>query len=197
MLTEKTKRDYALIIQAKNGDQRAFEDLMKLYSTSVLFEIRKYVYDEEVAKDLMMESMSKAFSQLDRYQPSFAFSTWVKRISVNHAIDYLRKRKLSTVSIDQVSNDEARTAQKELVSEDYSPLQLIEKDEFIQTVREFVNELKDMYKDVINLRYFEELSYAEIAAETSLPEGTVKARLHRAKLMLKALIGQSSLQLSY
>ena len=103
MLTVKGKRDLKLILQAKNGDQRAFEQLMNLYSSNIFFEIQKLVHNQEEANDLMMESMAKAFEQIDRYEPKFAFSTWLKRVSVNHTIDYLRKRRLNTVSLDQVS----------------------------------------------------------------------------------------------
>lgn len=197
MLTEKGKRDYALILQAKDGDQRAFEELMNLYSKSIFFEVKKYVQNEELANDLMMESMAKAFSQIDRYQPSYAFSTWIKRITVNHTIDYLRKRKLETVSIDYIPDTSNSYSALELASLESNPHQLMEKDEVLLAVKGFVNELKDIYKDMITLRYFEELSYAEIAEETSLPEGTVKARLHRAKILLRDIIGDSSFRLSF
>lgn len=197
MLTVKAKRDYALILQAKNGDQRAYEQLMNLYSKSIFFEINKLVNNQEQANDLLMESMAKAFEQLDSYQPKFAFSTWLKRVSINHTIDALRKSSLQTVSIDRMVNEYGEIKEYNLESSTLNPDEQLEKTERIAAIRAYVSELKGMYKELIQLRYFKELSYAEIAEETSLPEGTVKARLHRAKGMLQEIIGESQFALSY
>jgi RNA polymerase sigma-70 factor (ECF subfamily) len=197
MLTVKAERDYALILQAKNGDQRAFEQLMNLYSKNIFFEIHKLVRNEEKANDLMMESMAKAFEQLDQYEPKFAFSTWLKRVSVNHTIDFLRKSTLDTVSIDGVVNEYGELQSYNLESDALTPSEELEKSERVEAIHGFVSQLKDMYKELIILRYFKELSYAEIAEKTSLPDGTVKARLHRAKLMLEEIIGDSQFALNY
>ena len=197
MLTVKAERDYALILQAKNGDQRAFEQLMNLYSKNIFFEIHKLVRNEEKANDLMMESMAKAFEQLGQYEPKFAFSTWLKRVSVNHTIDFLRKSTLDTVSIDGVVNEYGELQSYNLESDALTPSEELEKSERVEAIHGFVSQLKDMYKELIILRYFKELSYAEIAEKTSLPDGTVKARLHRAKLMLEEIIGDSQFALNY
>ena len=197
MLTVKAERDYALILQAKNGDQRAFEQLMNLYSKSIFFEIHKLVRNEEKANDLMMESMAKAFEQLGQYEPKFAFSTWLKRVSVNHTIDFLRKSSLDTISIDGAVNEYGELQSYNLESDALTPSEELEKSERIEAIHSFVSQLKGMYKELIILRYFKELSYAEIAEKTSLPDGTVKARLHRAKLMLEEIIGDSQFALNY
>lgn len=197
MLTVKAKRDYELILQAKNGDQRAFEQLMNLYSKSIFFEIHKLVKNEEQANDLMLESMAKAFEQLDSYEPKFAFSTWIKRVSINHTIDALRKKKLNTVSIDSVVNEYGEAQVVELESEDLTPEQILVRDEKHVAIQAFVSNLKGIYRELIQLRYFNEMSYAEISVETSLPEGTVKARLHRAKGMLKDMMSDSQFAMSY
>lgn len=197
MLTVKAQRDYALILKAKNGDQRAYEQLMNLYSKSIFFEILKLVKNEEKANDLMMEAMAKAFEQLAQYEPKFAFSTWLKRVSVNHTIDSLRKRKLETVSMDGMVDSYGEVLDSNLTSTLRGPEEEIEREQRLQAVRKYVSELKGMYKELITLRYFKELSYSEIATETSLPEGTVKARLHRAKGMLKNIIGESQFAVNY
>lgn len=197
MLTIKAKRDYKLILQAKNGDQRAFEQLMNLYSKSISFEIFKRVQNEELANDLMMESMAKAFEQLDQYEPKHAFSTWLKRVSINHTIDSLRKRKLSTMSIDAISNEYGEIQEYNLRSDVLTPIEEIEKEERIEAIRSFVSELKGIYRELVTLRYFKELSYAEIASQTDLPEGTVKTRLHRARGMLEDIISESQFALHY
>lgn len=197
MLTVKAKRDYALILQAKSGDQRAFEQLMNLYSKSIFFEIQKLVRNEEQANDFMMESMAKAFEQLDQYEPKFAFSTWLKRVSINHTIDQLRKKSLDTVSIDGIVDLYGETREINVASELATPHEELENNERLAAINGYVSELKGMYKELITLRYFRELSYAEIASETSLPEGTVKARLHRAKSMLKNIMVESQFAMSY
>ena len=197
MLTVKAKRDYALILQAKNGDQRAYEQLMNLYSKSIYFEIRKLVRNEEQANDLMMESMAKAFEQLEQYEPKFAFSTWLKRVSINHTIDSLRKGSLSTVSIDGVVDQYGELQDFNLATDTRNPAEELEQNERVEAIRIYVSELKGMYKELITLRYFKELSYAEIARKTALPEGTVKARLHRAKGMLQNIISDSQFAVSY
>jgi len=191
MLTVKGKRDLKLILQAKNGDQRAFEQLMNLYSTNIFFEIQKLVHNQEEANDLMMESMAKAFEQIDRYEPKFAFSTWLKRVSVNHTIDFLRKRKLNTISLDQVCVEQNERSVIEIASADLTPIEELERSEKVVAIRAFVDQLKKKYKELITLRYFEEMSYVEIAEETALPVGTVKARLHRAKSMLQDIMVDS------
>lgn len=197
MLTVKAKRDYELILKAKNGNQRAFEQLMNLYSKSIFFEIHKLVRDEEQANDLMMESMAKAFEQLEQYQPNFAFSTWLKRVSINHTIDRLRKGKLNTVSMDQTLNDKGEKVGFDVESESRNPSEELIQSEKNAMVRACVSNLKEMYRELITLRYFKELSYAEIAAETSLPEGTVKARLHRAKGLLQDMMIDTQFAVKY
>ena len=198
MLTVKGKRDYELILKAKNGDERAFEQLMNLYSKNIFFEIQKLVRNQEEANDLMMESMAKAFQQLESYEPTYAFSTWLKRVCVNHTIDSLRKRKLDMVSLDIIQDGDREASGIEFATEDLNPLQAIEAQEKVVAVRAFVSQLKERYKELITLRYFEELSYVEIAEQTALPVGTVKARLHRAKGMLKdIMVGSSALAMSY
>ena len=191
MLTVKAKRDYELILRAKNGDQRAFGQLMNLYSKNIQFEIQKLVKNPEEANDLMLESMAKAFEQLDSYQPNFAFSTWLKRVSLNHTIDSLRKRKIETLSIDEVMNTNGEFQNMEIACTGLSAHDRLERNEKESLVQGFVEELKGIYKDLIQLRYFEELSYAEISLKMEIPIGTVKARLHRAKGLLKDIMVDS------
>jgi RNA polymerase sigma-70 factor (ECF subfamily) len=197
MLTVKATRDYQLILKAKNGDQRAFEQLMNLYSKSIFFEIHKLVRNEETANDLMMESMAKAFEQLSQYQPKFAFSTWLKRVSINHTIDSLLKGKLTTVSMDGSVNAYGEPVGFEVTSDMPTPAEQLIQNERSEAVREYVSGLKEMYRELITLRYFKEMSYAEIATETSLPEGTVKARLHRAKGLLQDMMVDSQFAMTH
>ena len=187
-LSEKAQYDLGLIEKAKEGDQRAYKELMDRYYNSIYHEVLLKVRNAEQAQDLTIEAMAKAFIQLHTYEPKFAFSTWLKRVSVNHVIDYLRKKKLSTVSIDETIGSEEGEMKWQFQAETPDPEENMAKRERMAIVREYVSSLKDAYRNLIELRYFKELSYEEIAVQLSIPIGTVKARLHRAKGMLNQMM---------
>jgi len=103
---------------------------------------------------------------------------------VNHTIDYLRKRKLETYSMDAAQSSEKGDLVRQYANDELTPQEQMEKTQRIDIVRYYIQKLKDMYRSLIELRYYNELSYEEIAVELAIPVGTVKARLHRAKRML-------------
>lgn len=191
-LNEKARADWAFIEKAKKGDQKAFDQLMARYEHFIFLEVYSRVKNEEVARDLAIEALTKAFTQLHTYEPKFAFSTWLKRVTVNHTIDFLRKKQLHTTSIDDVIENEDGEMRIQLEAEStLTPAEEMERKERHALVREAVSKLKEAYRSLIELRYFNELSYEEIAQHMSIPLGTVKARLHRAKSMLNQLMVQS------
>ena len=185
-LTEKGKRDLILVNKAlKNGDPKAYNKLMKLYRDPLYFMLYEKVGDQELAKDLTIESLGKAFKKLHLYTPIYAFSTWLYTVARNHCIDYLRKNKLSTISIDKMMmDDDGKRNTFDLISKDLNPEQLMEKKQRVAILRQIVDQLKPKYRDLVKLRYFKELSYDEIADELDLPLGTVKAQLHRSREQL-------------
>ena len=143
------------------------------------------VGDQELAKDLTIESLGKAFKKLHLYTPSYAFSTWLYTVARNHCIDYLRKNKLPTISIDRMMLDEdGKRNTFDLISKDLNPEQVMEKKQRIAILRQIVDKLKPKYRDLVKLRYFKELSYEEIADALDVPLGTVKAQLHRSREQL-------------
>ena len=185
-LTEKGKRDLALINRAlDNGDTSAFNELMGLYRDPLYFMLYEKVGDQELAKDLTIESLGKAFKKLHLYTPNYVFSTWLFTVARNHCIDYLRKNKLATVSIDKMMLDEdGKRNTFDLISKDLNPEEKLEKKQRIAILRQIVDQLKPKYRDLVKLRYFKELSYEEIADVLKLPLGTVKAQLHRSREQL-------------
>ena len=185
-LTEKGKRDLKLINRAlENGDPKAYNELMKLYRDPLYFMLYEKVGDQELAKDLTIESLGKAFKKLHLYTPSYAFSTWLYTVARNHCIDYLRKHKLPTVSIDKMMLDEdGKRNTFDLISKDLNPEQVMERKQRIAILRQIVDQLKPKYRDLVKLRYFKELSYDEIATTLDVPLGTVKAQLHRSREQL-------------
>jgi len=185
-LTEKGKRDLILINRAlSSGDPKAYSELMKLYRDPIYFMLYEKVGDQELAKDLTIEALGKAFKKLHMYTPEYAFSTWLYTVARNNCIDYLRKHKLSTISIDKMMLDEdGKRNTFDLKSMDPNPENVMIKKQRIAILRQIVDQLKPKYRDLVKLRYFKELSYEEIAQLLGTPLGTVKAQLHRSREQL-------------
>ena len=185
-LTEKGKRDLKLINRAlETGDPTAYNELMKLYRDPLYFMLYEKVGDQELAKDLTIESLGKAFKKLHLYVPNYVFSTWLFTVARNHCIDYLRKNKLPTVSIDKMMLDEdGKRTNFDLISDMLNPEQEMEKKQRIAILRQIVDQLKPKYRTLVKLRYFKEMTYDEIATTLDIPIGTVKAQLHRSREQL-------------
>ena len=192
-LTEKGQRDLKLINRAlASGDPAAYNELMKLYRDPLYFMLYEKVSDQELAKDLTIESLGKAFQKLHLYTPDYTFSTWLFTVARNHCIDYLRKHKLPTISIDKMMLDEdGKRTNFDLVSNDLNPEQKMEKKQRIAFLRQIVDQLKPVYRDLVKMRYFKELSYEEIAETLDIPIGTVKAQLHRSREQLFKILSGS------
>ena len=185
-LTDKGERDLKLINRAiETGDPKAYAELMKLYRDPLYFMIYEKISNQDIAKDLTIESLGKAFKKLHLYKPDFTFSTWIFTVARNHTIDYLRKKKLPTFSIDKMMiNEDGRKSNFDLESKDPNPEQILMKKQRIKILRSIVDQLKPKYRDLVKLRYFKEYSYEEVAQELNLPLGTVKAQLHRSRNQL-------------
>ena len=192
-LTEKGQRDLKLINRAlASGDPAAYSELMKLYRDPLYFMLYEKVSDQELAKDLTIESLGKAFQKLHLYTPDYTFSTWLFTLARNHCIDYLRKHKLPTISIDKMMLDEdGKRTNFDLVSNDLNPELKMEKKQRIAFLRQIVDQLKPVYRDLVKMRYFKELSYEEIAETLDIPIGTVKAQLHRSREQLFKILSGS------
>lgn len=188
-LSEKGQRDFAIISKALDGDQSAYTTLLDMYRDSIYFLVLKMVITNEYAEDLTIEIFGKAFSNLHQYQPTYAFSTWLYRIATNNCIDFIRKQRISTTSIDSAFEDsEGDKFYLQLKAESLNPEEKAIKKQKIKHLREVVKKLKPHYRQLIELRYFKELSYDEIASEMELPLGTVKAQLFRARDFLGKLL---------
>jgi RNA polymerase sigma-70 factor (ECF subfamily) len=182
-LSDKAKKDYLLVQRALNDkDQRAYTELMGRYKDSVFYMLLKMVNNSDDAEDLTIETFSKAFKRLDQYTPQFAFSTWLFKIASNHSIDFIRKKRIKAISIDQgYSKADGESYVIPVKEESLDPEESMQKDERVQRMRDVVEKLKPRYKRLVELRYFEEKSYEEISEILELPLGTVKAQLFRAR----------------
>ncbi len=182
-ISEKAQNDLILVEQAKLGNEKAFSSLLNRYRDSIYFMILKMVNNPSDAEDLTIEAFGKAFRFIDSFTPDFAFSTWLFRIATNNCIDFIRKKQLSPSPIDQIQED-IDNMTVNIQSDLPDPEERLINDQKIAVLREIVSQLKPRYRRLIELRYFKEYSYEEIAKEMKLPIGTVKAQLFRAKSLL-------------
>ena len=193
-LTDKAKIDLILVQRAlENGDPRAFNELMARHRDPVYFMLNEKVNgDKELAKELTIEAFGKAFNKLHSYTPKFAFSTWLYSIAKNNLIDYLRKKKLTTVSLENMFDSDEENAQVLQIPTDIlNPEGELEKKQRIKILRKVVEKLNPNYRMLVKLRYFKEYTYDEIAQELKIPLGTVKAQLHRSREQLFKILSGS------
>ncbi|MPL66711.1 ECF RNA polymerase sigma factor SigW [bioreactor metagenome] len=192
-LTEKAIRDYQLVCQARDhGNQKAYADLMNTYREPIYYMLLKMTNSSTDAEDLTIEAFGKAFKSLSQYTPEYAFSTWLFRIATNNCIDFIRKKRAKMVSIDNIyTSSDGEQIGIDIASETLDPEEKIIEKQKIKMMREIVSKLKPHYRTLIELRYFDELSYEEIAQELNLPLGTVKAKLFRARDLLYNIFKES------
>lgn len=177
--------DLDLVEQAKENKPKAFEKLLSKYQKSVYYMLLKMVNNADDADDLTQEAFAKAFNSLHKFDSRYAFSTWLFRIATNNAIDYIRKKRVQTVSIDtSYENDEGDSMTFDIKDSDLNPDELMLKKQRKEYLKKAVARLPAKYKQLVELRYFQELSYDEVATELELPLGTVKAQLFRARELL-------------
>ncbi len=182
-LSDKAKRDYMLVKKATGGDQKAYAELLDRYRDAIYYMLLKMVSNASDAEDLTIEAFGKAFKNLNQYAPNYAFSTWLFKIATNNCIDFIRKKKANHVSLDH-DDEEHEMATHEVQASVPDPEESLINQQKAILMRNVVTKLKPRYRKLIELRYFNELSYEEIAEELELPIGTVKAQLFRARELL-------------
>lgn len=187
-LSEKARYDYTLVEAALTGDEKAFAKLMSRYKDAIYFMLLKMVNNKNDAEDLTIEAFGKAFKNLHQYSPSYAFSTWLFKIATNNCIDFLRKRRGVYISIENNLENGDNDTPIKLRSNDPNPEEKLIRIQKAILMRKIVHNLKPRYRTLVELRYFREFSYDEIAKELNLPLGTVKAQLFRARDMLFKMI---------
>ena len=192
-LTDKARHDLALVKRAlEKGDQMAYAELLNKYRDTLYFMMLKMTGNPTDAEDLTIEAFGKAFKKLEQYTSDFAFSTWLFKIAANNCIDFLRKSKRIVFADTFMDEDgESNEAPANMAHPGLDPEERIIEKQKIELMREVVTRLKPHYRNMIELRYFKEWSYEEIAVEYNLPIGTVKAQLFRAREFLFQLLKSS------
>ena len=191
-LSDKAKQDLTLVERAKQGNQAAFASLMDRYRESIYFMMLKMVKNSDDAEDLTIEAFGKAFNRIDQYSPSFAFSTWLFKIASNNCIDFIRKKRIQVLSMDQgIATSDCGSIRIDAKAQVNNPEESMMHDQKVIHMRLLVSKLKPRYRQLVEKRYFEELSYEEIADELNLPLGTVKAQLFRARDFLAGMMDKT------
>ena len=180
--------DMRLIAQALSGTQPAYRALLKKYHNQVYNVLFRMVHQRDEVEDLTQEAFIKAFASLKNFNGEYAFSTWLLRIAQNNCIDFIRKKKLQTFSIDKPLQSKDGEITFELPASTYEPDRVLIANQRANAIEEAINSLPPKYRAVIVMRHSEEKDYQEIADELGVPIGTVKAHIFRAREMLnKAL----------
>ena len=176
-----------LIEKARKKDQKAFNTLLNTYWSDVFrFQLSK-TENEDEAEDITIKTFSKAFDKIHLYNERYNFKTWLISISKNIFLDHLRKQRTNTISINKKESEAYKIFDETPSAED----QLIIEQNLAQLLN-YLKQLKPHYQEIINLRYFREMSYKEMADKLNEPMSNIKVKLLRAKKLLAEIIEKSS-----
>ena len=181
--------DADVVRLAQEGRETAFRELVRRYERPVFSLVFRMVRDRETAEDLAQDAFIKVLNHIDKYSPEFKFSSWLFKIANNVAIDWMRRKRLDTVSMN--GSPHATTAAEveattfDLAAQQESALDEMEARELGTEIERAIAHLRPEYRACIMLRHVEGRSYEEIATTLDLPLGTVKTYIHRARHELR------------
>ena len=176
--------DIEIVKKILDGDKQSFVILERKYKRIVTSLIRRMIRDEDDVKDLAQDTFIKAYNSLDKYNFNFNFSSWLFKIASNTCIDFLRKKRFPTISINKQNIENDSEQEFEIRDDNYVPDMHILAVERKKALLDAIAELPDNYREIIRLRHTEEMDYVDIAKKLNIPLGTVKAHLFRARKML-------------
>lgn len=184
------EKDFFLVQRALCGDQEAYSVIFKKYKVVLQIQITEIIRDNDLAADIVMETFEKAFQRLKNFQPDYQLSAWLVRIGRNCAIDYCRKRnRVNIVSIDEGfddSEDERPTLQ--LLDDSRTPEESMSFKQRLEFVKSIMNRLPELSRQVIQMKFFDDFSYEEIADELDCTTQQVKNIVHRGRKDLIELV---------
>ncbi len=182
--------DEELVRTVLAGDRERFAELVERYQARLVNYLVRLMRNSDDAHDLAQEVFVRVYQALDRFDPSYRFSTWLFRVAQNAAIDQIRRRRFRLVPI-ATGGGESEEGRWEIDLPDGAPsaLEKLEERERGSEVRAAIDALPWEYRELILLRHYGELAYDEIAAAKQMPLGTVKNKLFRARQMMKSILG--------
>jgi len=175
------RSDAALVKRVQQGDKQAFNLLVLKYQTKIVNLVMRYIRDPDEANDVAQEAFLKAYRALPRFRGDSAFYTWLYRIAVNTAKNYLVAAKRRPVEYDLDLQDPEQYDMQARLKDIDSPERVIMKDEVQQTIDEAIQDLPEDLRTAIILRELEGMTYEEIAETMECPVGTVRSRIFRAR----------------
>lgn len=181
-------QDLKIIRRCKRGEEAAFAEILTRYKGPIYNLCYRMARNSEDARDLGQEVFIKVFSLLDRFDESYAFSSWLFRIATNHCIDHLRRNRLRFMSLDGGMSQEGEEFELQLPDAGPEPDVVLQRKEALERLEEVIAELPPHYKAITLLRHDQQLAYEEISEILQLPLGTVKARIHRARNMIQQML---------
>lgn len=179
-----------LVKLSRGGDRGAFSELVDMYKDKIYHLAYRMLNQTQEAEDVVQESFLRVYTNLDRYDETQKFSTWIYRIATNLCIDRLRKRKVNYSLDAGIANDEGVDWYDMLPSPEKTPEQHLLMSETKQTVHHAIRSLPEKYKAVMILRYIHDLSLQEIGDILDMPVSTVKTRVHRGREFLRNKLRQ-------
>lgn len=182
--------DQTIVERVLKGDVEAYSMLVDKYQDRIYSAVVNYVANREDAIDITQETFVKAYSKLNTFNAGSAFYTWIYRIAVNAAIDFIRKRK--SRQADSLDDDKYTQAGFEPVSKDMStdPERVVVKSEQAHMLRKAISQLSDKLRSALVLHDVEGLSQEEVAQILKVPVGTVKSRVSRARIELRYILSK-------
>jgi RNA polymerase sigma-70 factor (ECF subfamily) len=181
--------DREYVQRALAGDDRAFAVVVRRYQRGLYNLAYRMVRESELARDLTQDVFVRVHGALGKYDPSYSFSSWIYRVATNLCIDYIRKRKIETVSLDApVSLGDDETVTRDVLDPTQDPERDLETAERQELLAEALDKLPEAHRMVLLLRHQRDLSYEEIARILEAPLGTVKARIHRAREAFRKIL---------
>lgn len=195
--SEHLLRDYKLVCDARDhGNRKAFTDLMAAYREPLYLLLLRMTRNTTEASDLTLETFGKAFMQLHRYAPTSTFSAWLYSIGVHLYIDRLRRKRVETVPLSATEHTpDGEYIEYQIPSNQPNPEETMIRMQRDETLKAIVDGLKEPYRQIVRLRYYDDLSYEDIAATLRIPLGTVKIRLSRARDLLAAIVKEKGVEL--
>ena len=180
-MEDRSSTDRALVERAVAGDTRAFEDLVKAYQRMVAGVAWRYGIRQADLEDVVSEVFVKLYRNLHRFRPEHPFSTWLYRLSANHAVDHIRRRR----------KERGRTEMPAQIADPAAGASAgLESDERARLLREALVDLSTPYREAIELVYVEGLRVDDAAQRLGVPSGTVKTRLMRGREALRRVLAR-------
>jgi RNA polymerase sigma-70 factor (ECF subfamily) len=180
--------DKKLVERTIKGEKEAFELIIRKYQRPLFNSIGRMVGERELALEFTQDVFLKTYSSLHTYQPQYKFSTWLFKIASNYVIDFWRKKKINTLSLDERQDSSGHNCALAVAADEKSIIRKFEISELRTKIEDVLKEVPPPLREVFIWRHINELSYEEIAEIKGLPVGTVKTRVFHAKELIRKLL---------